>query len=100
MTKDIFLVFLSAGIDSLPEGEGKSLLRSAATYPLSDNTFLVQMEAGLRDVRSLIEFLGLSGENDDSVLGVVLTVRGTYGGFYGQSLWDWLREAKTHHVSV
>ena len=80
-------------------GEQKTMSdieREASTSPLVNDVYRVSTDTLL--VRSPLEpttlgtLTGITGEDDDSQVGVIFKLNGSYHGFYKRELWNWLTE--------
>lgn len=74
--------------------ESMGYIRSV--YMLTDKALLIRCHADLPRVVS--DSLGMSDEHSEPVVGVVFKLNGSYFGYYGKDLWDWLAEGRNEHA--
>jgi hypothetical protein len=83
----LFAAFFQGGIPSdFVEKAGS--LSTGEPYRLSDNILLFQ--SYVDNPQYLRDPLGI----DASTTGVLFKLNGSYSGYFSQSLWDWLKEAR------
>lgn len=89
---NLFIVLFDQPITEEVENEVKAnpLVRDA--FKLSDHNMLIQ--SYVDDPKSLGISLGINGESDESQVGVLFDLVGSYHGYYHSALWDWLKAVR------
>ena len=70
------------------------ITNAAEIHRLNDHTVLI--ESSVAKAGTLSELLGMTddSEGQEPLKGVVFKLNGSYGGYWPQSLWDWLERVR------
>ena len=77
-----------------PDADKKQQIESATlvngVYQLSDRDFIIRSD--LADPKHVCEIVGITtGDQAESVSGVVFRLNGSHWGYFNKGLWSWLR---------
>ncbi len=87
-------LFVAVFNEPIQEDSLACITNAAKIHQLNDHTVLI--ESSVARAGALSELLGMTddAEGHEPQHGVVFKLNGSYGGYWSQSLWDWLEQVR------